>query len=85
MQCPRIVYTDLNGLWLLAGLFCKKQDELFFPFIQMSGIPMIIGAGRLAQAHQHTVGYHPGDRTEVHQCASPCWFDSAADQMGFPA
>ena len=67
------------------GLCCKKQDELFFPFIRMSGIPMIIGADRLAQAHQHTAGYHPGDRTEVHQWASPCWFDSAADQMGFPA
>jgi hypothetical protein len=46
------------------GLFCKKQDELFFPFI---------------------AGYYPGDRMEIHQWASPCWFDSAADQMGFPA
>jgi hypothetical protein len=30
LQCPLIVYTDLNGS------FCKKHDETFFPSIQTS-------------------------------------------------
>jgi hypothetical protein len=33
---PPTFYTDLNGL------FCKKQDELFFPLIQTSRSDMAL-------------------------------------------